>query len=135
MQPNELERLTYGKLPYGKFSEYIRANPPLQKACGGFDGGGGFDAGTARNRNSYLRLFKLYQTAVQKASSTNSAVAEVKECALAEPADDAYYAKFRCKKPRVGSQYFDRNFKFVRDADLRRGRGGGRLRVCVVLKC
>ena len=101
-------------------------------ACGWFDGGGGDHRVTDRNRKSYVRLLKLYQAALQKASSRNSAVAAVKECALAEPADDAYYAKCRCKKPRVGTQYFDRNFKFVRDADLRRGRGGGRRRVCVV---
>ena len=134
LPPNQLERLADGKLPHGMFTNYIRAHPQLQKACGWFDGGGGDHGVTDRNRKWYVRLLKLYQAALQKASSRNSAVAAVKECAFAEPADDAYYAKFRCKKPRVGTQYFDRNFKFVRDADLRRGRGGGRRRVCVVLR-
>ena len=126
--PKECQRLKCGKLPYGKFAEYIKAHRPLQKACGGFD------RVTDRNRKQYVRLRKLYETAVRRARSTDSAVAEVKECALAKPADDDCFAKFKYTKPRVGTQYFAHNFKCKRDGDLHRARGGGRHRVCAVLR-
>ena len=99
LQPKESERLKLGRLPRGKFAEYVRAHPVLQRACGGFDGV------TGTNRKSYVRLYKLYKTAVQRASSTNSAVAEVKERALAQPADDDCFAKFKYKKPRGGAVF------------------------------
>ena len=127
LSPKETELLKRGRMPRGWFVEYVRAHPPLQRPCC-------WPSQVKLTTKAYRRIFKLYSSALRSFFSTESAVAEVTERAVAEYDADDYFARFKYNMPRVGSQYFSSNTGFQRDWKRRRARGGGRHHTCGVLR-
>ena len=126
--------LRQGRIPYGRFSEYVRAHAELSKACCMQD------AVKLGNR-AYVRILRVYREAVRKFVARDSAVAERKppsssDVAVADgkPRDPDPFARFRNKRERTGSQYFSSGATFQRPSKRRRGLGAGRHRSCVVLR-
>jgi len=111
----------------GSLINYVKAHPSLQKACGVSDR-------VILGNTAYVKLLRLYKSAVHKLLSTDSAVAEAKECAVAKRADDDHFSKFKNHTPRIGRQYFTSTLIFKRDSQRRRSHGGGRHRSCGVLR-
>ena len=119
-----------GGIPYGMFASYVRAHKELGRACS--------LSGALQTKNrSYIRILRLYRSAIQGFFTRESAVAEGKpdpssESAVAEwkPPEVDPFAKFRYKGERRGSQYFSSAAVFQRDSKRRRALGGGRVRGC-----
>ena len=129
------------------FASYVRDHKELQKACG-------LSGPLKRKNYAYIRIFKLYRSAVSKflprtglvAEGKNSAVAEgaVEEdkpdpscdsaTALASPTEGDPFAKFRYKTERLGRQYYSTKDAFQRESKRRRYLGGGRAKTCSNLR-
>ena len=97
-------------------SELIRH---CEKACGVSDR-------IRPGNTAYVNILRLYTSAVQTCLSTDSAVAEAKERAVAKPPDDDSFSKFTNHTPRLGRKYFSSSLPFNRDSERRRSGGGGR---------
>ena len=121
------ELLKSGRVPRGWFSKFVRAHPQLQKACCVRD------EMSVKNK-AYIKILRIYSSAVRIFLSTDSAVAEATTRAVVEHDADDYSAKFNYKVPRLGSQYFSTRDGLKRDWARRRGRGAGRRRTCTVLR-
>ena len=126
--------LKQGRIPYGWFSEYVRAHTELHRHCCVY-------GKVKKGNSSYVRILRFYRAAARNFVAKEFEVAEGKARSSSDAAVAAGrgthpdpFAKFRNKKERTGRQYFNSSATFQRDSKRRRGMGGGRRRSCAMLR-